>query len=585
MSQAPIFDEIELRRFKQFRKARIGLKSGLSLVAGGNNSGKSTLLQALAIWEFCKTAIDQEKGHAALLAGPTSQGIGLGDDEFSPINVPTLRHLWTNLKTQKEAGDPDGYTLRVRTHWQGQSGPHSLEFGLALANDRLFVRTTDSSVQGDDELPRVAYLPPFAGITDQEIRVAGAIRRRRIGEGLAGAVLRNILLDMYEANVRRRNELKNETTGRIKTSDLNRLRESDGWELVQNALRKTFGAELLVTPFRPEYHSYINIEVHKGTVKGFQLKRHAGYAKRDLMVEGSGFLQWLSVLALATSPDVSVLLLDEPDAHLHPALQEQLVAEVGEIAAKTNKQVLLATHSPTLLAAAPPSSVLEIRQGKEARYLNDETQKVAVLAGLGTEYAPRIDQAKQTKRIFFFEGPIDIDVLRAFADTLGMDWPKRVVDWQTSQGHKERRQLFAGLRSEIPGLRVLSLRDRDDESPKSIGDALDDNSFEKTGDGFVAKKWRRRTIENYLLLPSAIAKVSGRDTEEVIAGLTEHFALSVGESFPASDAPQGLLDARAKEILQHFDAPARGVARAIPADAVPDDVKSLLTELAEFCEA
>ena len=33
-------------------------------------------------------------------------------------------------------------------------------------------------------------------MTDREARTTGAIRRRRIGEGLAGAVLRNILLDM-----------------------------------------------------------------------------------------------------------------------------------------------------------------------------------------------------------------------------------------------------------------------------------------------------------------------------------------------------------------------------------------------------
>ena len=35
-------------------------------------------------------------------AGKMRQGIGLGDDEFSPINVPSLKHLWTNLKSQKD---------------------------------------------------------------------------------------------------------------------------------------------------------------------------------------------------------------------------------------------------------------------------------------------------------------------------------------------------------------------------------------------------------------------------------------------------------------------------------------------------
>ncbi len=45
-------------------------------------------------------------------------------------------------------------------------------------------------------------------MTDREMRLTGAIRRRRIGEGLAGAVLRNILLDMTEANLAERRRLR-----------------------------------------------------------------------------------------------------------------------------------------------------------------------------------------------------------------------------------------------------------------------------------------------------------------------------------------------------------------------------------------
>lgn len=579
------FAEIELHRFKQFRDAQIQLQPGLTLVAGGNNSGKSTLLQALAIWEFCRTAIEQEKGQAALFTGASGQGIGLGDDEFSPINVPTLRHLWTNLKTQKESGEPDGYTLRVRTRWSFLGSPRTLEFGLALANDRLFVRTTDSSVSQAMEIPRIAYLPPFAGITDRETLLTGAIRRRRIGEGLSGAVLRNILLDMFEANAGKRRQLRDPITRRINTAELKRLRTEDAWELVQDALRRIFGAELIVTPFHPEYHSYINIEVHKGVVKGYQLKRHARYAKRDLMVEGSGFLQWLSVLALATNPDVDALLLDEPDAHLHPALQQQLVDEVASLAERTGKQVLLATHSPALLAAARPESVLEIRQGsKPARYLDAEKQKVALLAGLGTEYAPRIDGAKRTERVFFFEGPNDIDVLRALATTLGEAWPSKATPWQNPTGHRERRQLFLGLQTEIPNLRALSLRDRDDDAPATVDSELTDLGVGGSGEAFIPKKWRRRTIENYLLHPPTIAAVAGTTSGAVDADLKDHFALAVGDSFASSDAPQGLLDARGKDILKHFGVSPKEVASRLPPEAVPDDIKTFLSAMASFCD-
>ena len=49
---------------------------------------------------------------ASICAGSRNQGVGLGDDEFSPVTVPSLKHLWTNLKTQK-IDEADGYTLHL----------------------------------------------------------------------------------------------------------------------------------------------------------------------------------------------------------------------------------------------------------------------------------------------------------------------------------------------------------------------------------------------------------------------------------------------------------------------------------------
>jgi hypothetical protein len=320
-----VLTRVIFHRFKQFRDATFDLRPfGVTLLAGGNNSGKSSLLHGLAIWEFCRTALEMEKGPRVFVRGNPHQGLGLGDDEFSPVDVPALNHLWTNLRTQKDS-EPDGYTLKVRCDWTSEGQDKFLEFGMALANDRLFVKATDSNLAAGDSVPRIAYLPPFAGITAREMRLSGAIRRRRIGEGLAGAVLRNLLLDMYRANLAARTELRGERS-KLADADLRTLRERDPWELLQSTLRNTFKAELVIAPFSEEYHSYIQVEVVKGTPVGsYKLKRHEGYRTKDLMVEGSGFLQWLSVYALAASPANDVLLLDEPDAHLHSTLQQQLV--------------------------------------------------------------------------------------------------------------------------------------------------------------------------------------------------------------------------------------------------------------------
>jgi predicted ATPase len=571
-----MIQRVSFHRFKQFKDQTFELHPGISLLAGGNNSGKSTILHGLAVWEFCRTAIEMERSDEMFIAGRMKQGIGLGDDEFSPINVPSLKHLWTNLRTQKD-GEADGYTLKLRCKWPYDGGTRHLEFGLSLANDRLFVKTTSSDLAEGEQIPRMAYLPPFAGMTDREARTTGAIRRRRIGEGLAGAVLRNILLDMQERNVAERARLRGDRQ-KISDSDLKSLRNTDPWELLQQNLRETFKAELDIAPFREEYHSYIQAEVVKGTVDGYKLKRHQGYNTRDLMVEGSGFLQWLSVLALATDPNITVLLLDEPDAHLHPSLQEQLLDSLRRLVATSDKQVLVATHSTEILRSAELNDIFEVRSGKGGRYLTVDKQKTALLAGLGSDYAPRIDRAKRTKRILFVEGSSDLGVLKILAGKLGLDWPESWTEWTTTRSQKERKQLYLALQAEISGLVVVSLRDRDDEPAETVGADLVDGSATAEA-GFNPRRWRRRYIESYLLWPDAMAAATNRPPADVVNDLATDHALAVGPNFTDTLPPAALLDARGKDILKQLGAKPYDVASHMEAGVIPEDIKTFLEEI------
>lgn len=261
------------------------------------------------------------------------------------------------------------------------------------------------------------------------------------------------------------------------------------------------------------------------------------------MVEGSGFLQWLSVIALANDPDIDILLLDEPDADLHPSLQEQLLDVLREIAANSGKQILVATHSAEILRSAEPSDIIHIRNGG-GRYLREEHQKVAMLAGMGTDYASNVDKAKRTKRILFVEGRSDLPILKTLAAKLGIDSPESWTEWTSSRSQKERRQLYLGFKDEIADLRVLSLRDRDDEPAETVGADLVVNHA-PTSPEFHPRRWRRRYIESYLIWPPAIAAPAGMTEEQVRKHLTEHHGISVGASFTDSDAPQALLDVRA----------------------------------------
>ncbi len=258
------------------------------------------------------------------------------------------------------------------------------------------------------------------------------------------------------------------------------------------------------------------------------------------MAEGSGFLQWLSVYALALSRSVNTLLLDEPDAHLHPSLQVKLVDILDSIARDYSKQIFMATHSTEILRNADHTTILQF-SGNSADYLRKDEQKIALFIGLGSHYAPKIDPLRHRKRLLLVENLSDYRLLKAFSNVLGIEWPEQWVAWAWTGGSKERKMLFNQLKSEIPGLKAISIRDRDDLELNQVDPiTLRDKSIASAeAEGLFLKVWRRRHIENYTLCPEAIALATSKTSAEINDLFADH-SLIIGSSFPSRDAPSAI---------------------------------------------
>ncbi len=103
-------------------------------------------------------------------------------------------------------------------------------------------------------------------------------------------------------------------------------------------LEEVFKTGLSVRRFNDLYHTTVDVVAWDGVLVRKRFLKKPGTREKDLMVEGSGFLQWLSVYALALHKELDVLMLDEPDAHLHPALQGHLIQKLGQLARENDKQ-------------------------------------------------------------------------------------------------------------------------------------------------------------------------------------------------------------------------------------------------------
>lgn len=100
----------------------------------------------------------------------------------------------------------------------------------------------------------------------------------------------------------------------------------------------------------------------------------------------SGHLSVLLIITqlVATVEEKTLVLLDEPESHLHPPLLSAFIRTLSELLDNRNGVAIIATHSPVVLQEIPKSCVWKIvRTGKttEAFRLPDETfgENVGVL--------------------------------------------------------------------------------------------------------------------------------------------------------------------------------------------------------------
>ena len=162
------------------------------------------------------------------------------------------------------------------------------------------------------------------------------------------------------------------------------------------------------------------------------------------MLEGSGLLQWLSVLAYALREETDVLLLDEPDDHMHADLQLEMFETLHKICEKEGKQVIMATHSTQIIeklmqyVKSEEVHAVNVQSGeKRVEYCEDQDSVLNLLGNMDdarrdflkkhaeSEKERRELQSKlerENRPILFVEGSTDEGPVKAaVASFLGVD--------------------------------------------------------------------------------------------------------------------------------------------------------------------
>lgn len=580
----------QITNFKRLGTKEITLKDNISLVVGGNNSGKTSVLHALAVWEYAKQVLIYEKSPRALYHGFSGDGYGVTLDDFTPINIPSFKYLWTNLKADS------GYTLEISCFWMLDDVEKHLKIGLAYGQEKLYIKPLDSNVNEGDYIPHIVYLPTFAGINSKEEWHTPAVRNKYIGQGLAGSVLRNQIMELFLENAKIRKERKGDRN-KISEADLKWIRENDAYELLNQTIFSIFKGILYPKAFNPNFHTHVLVNFRKGVIVRKRFKPIPNYKERDIMVEGSGFLQWLSVYTMAVTPNIDILLLDEPDAHLHCSLQSELFAHLQKIATLKGKQILIATHSTDIIKTFDFERILSV-SNTSIKYLSSADAKVKIISGIGSEYFPLLEAVQKNKRVLFVENESDAKFLKIFCNKYSV-WPNNLVIWPKANKQNERTVLYLYLKEQIQDLKCISLSDRDNDLYREGTSNLHDNTTDKIegNNELRYRKWRRWEMESYLISKPAIVRlimnkngISNDDATRDFDSFAASLGIVINPDYKQSDrtvsnAPLFNMDAKAllDPICIHYGIDKYAIAKEMREEDLFDDVRTLVDEIVNMC--
>jgi energy-coupling factor transporter ATP-binding protein EcfA2 len=462
---------IEIQNFKRFGdRQRIELDHPAVLI-GPNNCGKTSAIQAIALWsQAVKSWYDVRRTSSA----KERPSVSLNRLNIVAVPVQRTRFFWHNSKIQGTA-----LLLTVGVEYGGEVKPLTMKF--THRGDEVVYCSPDDAGMADLSLVEhaasinVELLYPMSGLeTEEPILQPGRIDVL-LGQGQTAQVLRNLCLIVFKDS-------------------------PEDWQRIVALMKRLFHVDL-GTPGQT-VRGAVELNYQQPGVKD----------PLDVALSGRGFQQMLLIFAYLYSHKRSILLVDEPDAHLEILRQKQVYVLLRDIATKNQSQVVIVTHSEVILDEALDQNLTLLLDGKT----DNLARKPDVKNSLKHFGASHYVKARERGYVLYVEGGTDVDMLRALAERIGHPvkeiWDERINTFYVQDNYPEvtadselerveggfgitPRQHFRGLRDLLPDLKGLAI--------------LDNDGMNRLGTEEGALKivyWKRYEAENYFITPELLRR-------------------------------------------------------------------------------
>ena len=235
----------------------------------------------------------------------------------------------------------------------------------------------------------------------------------------------------------------------------------------------------------------------------------------EIGLMGSGIQIWLQIIwFLCKSKNANTMIFDEPDIYMHPDLQIKLY----EILQKSKAQIIIATHSVEIISQTEPRYIASIdKDTRKIVYANDGDAVQKIVEEIGGISNLSLIRIGQFKKCLFVEGK-DLKILAPIAKKL---YPKaeQAIDLLPQvklEGKSQLAEAYGVAKlfySETRGkMNCFCILDRDYDTEEKC-----EKTLLTAKDNYLQLIiWKRKEIENYLLIPQAIFRAIKSESKNFV---------------------------------------------------------------------
>lgn len=357
-------DKIVITDFKKIESLEVELAAVTALV-GANSSGKSSALQAAQLGvSMLQAAFKRMKANGspeffgtvandAVLFRPTDHLLDLRRGEPATQNLGySIAYHGVDLDTNT----PKNLAIEVR---RGKNA----NIAITRHGDDDF-----AAVLADKDKPFSILTPGLSGIPmREEWRTKGAMDAA-VMHGDANLYLRTVLDHLFTRDLDQMSRAAWQQQRDIEVLPVS------GWKTFSTLLDRCYPGTRVIVDHDPRRHRHVhvNVETSEATV--------------TLDMASTGMLQVVQIIAYTCFYAPPLLLLDEPDAHLHADSQARLYEALKGVAAETNTRILFASHSPQLIQRLmydSDASVMWMDHGAKVPVDDAQRPAIPILMTLG----------------------------------------------------------------------------------------------------------------------------------------------------------------------------------------------------------